>query len=150
MPFSLAAEMELLSGADMLVGNMGSHVTRMIYNKMVASSSTSQLPPWISVDGYGQFCSALKTPRCTTSQQPSLQVCVAISLRSARKSRFTSDLELFGSAYISMASAQEATNGSSILDNISFPKALLTPTRFYGRDFGRGCTWVHEASFESN
>jgi len=35
---------------------VGSHVTRMIYNKMVASTATSQLPPFISVDGYGMCC----------------------------------------------------------------------------------------------
>ena len=40
----------------MLVGNMGSHVTRMIYNKMVASTATSVMPPFISVDGYGLCC----------------------------------------------------------------------------------------------
>jgi hypothetical protein len=56
VPFSLAAALELLGSADVLVGNMGSHVTRMIYNKMVASTATSQLPPFISVDGYGLCC----------------------------------------------------------------------------------------------
>ena len=56
MPFSLAAALELLSGADVLVGNMGSHVTRMIYNKMVPSIGTSVMPPFISVDGYGLCC----------------------------------------------------------------------------------------------
>ena len=35
VPFSLAAAIELLGSAHVLVGNMGSHVTRMIYNKMV-------------------------------------------------------------------------------------------------------------------
>ena len=56
VPFSLAAALELLGSADVLVGNMGSHVTRMIYNKMVASTATSQLPPFLSVDGYGLCC----------------------------------------------------------------------------------------------
>ena len=28
----------------------------MVYNKMVASSATSVLPPFISVDGYGMCC----------------------------------------------------------------------------------------------
>ena len=28
----------------------------MIYNKMVASTATSQLPPFLSVDGYGLCC----------------------------------------------------------------------------------------------
>ncbi|KAL3913621.1 MAG: hypothetical protein SGPRY_007918 [Prymnesium sp.] len=54
VPFSLAAAIELLGRADILVGNMGSHVTRMLYNKMIAWSSTSLLPPFISVDGYGE------------------------------------------------------------------------------------------------
>jgi hypothetical protein len=52
---------ELLGAADVLVGNMGSHVTRMIYNKMVSASRTSVLPPFISVDGYG----TLPTPPST-------------------------------------------------------------------------------------
>ena len=77
VPFSIAAAIELLSRADMLVGintlrtcparcataslhtallrapgNMGSHVSRIVYDKMVGASSTSQLPPFISVDGY--------------------------------------------------------------------------------------------------
>ena len=56
VPFSLAAALELLGGADMLVGNMGSHVTRVLYNKMVRASRTSVLPPFISVDGYGLCC----------------------------------------------------------------------------------------------
>jgi len=85
VPFSLAAAFEMLGGADMLVGNMGSHVTRVLYNKMVsftfglrtmpdlnpspspspnpnpnphqvASSRTSTMPPFISVDGYGLCC----------------------------------------------------------------------------------------------
>ena len=56
VPFSLAAALELLGSADVLVGNMGSHVTRMMYNKMVSSAATSQLPPFISVDGYGLCC----------------------------------------------------------------------------------------------
>ncbi len=56
VPFSLAAAIELVSSADMLVGNMGSMVTRMIYNKMVGASATSSLPPFIAVDGYGLCC----------------------------------------------------------------------------------------------
>lgn len=56
VPFSLAAALELLGGADVLVGNMGSHVTRMIYNKMVSATSTSVMPPFVSVDGYGLCC----------------------------------------------------------------------------------------------
>lgn len=63
MPFSLAAEVELLSRADMLVGNMGSHVSRIVYDKMVASTGTSQPPPFISVDGYGMCCDF--TEECT-------------------------------------------------------------------------------------
>lgn len=63
VPFSLAAAIELLSRADMVVGNMGSHVTRIVYDKMVASSRTSQLPPFISVDGYGMCCDF--TEECT-------------------------------------------------------------------------------------
>ena len=56
VPFSLAAALELLSNADVLVGNMGSHVTRVLYNKMVSSSRTATMPPFISVDGYGMCC----------------------------------------------------------------------------------------------
>ena len=56
VPFSLAAALEMLGSADVLVGNMGSHVTRMIYNKMVAAVGTSVMPPFISVDGYGLCC----------------------------------------------------------------------------------------------
>ena len=55
-PFSLAAELELLSEAHLFVGNMGSHTSRMMYMKMVASSRTGVLPPFISVDGYGLCC----------------------------------------------------------------------------------------------
>ena len=55
-PFSLAAEMELLSRAEMIVGNMGSQVTRLIYERMIATTPTSVLPPFISVDGYGMCC----------------------------------------------------------------------------------------------
>jgi len=66
VPFSLAAAIELLGKADMLVGNMGSHVTRMLYNKMIASSSTSVLPPFISVDGYGLCCDF--TEECSMEQ----------------------------------------------------------------------------------
>ena len=63
--FSLAAEMELLSTADMLVGNMGSQVTRTIYDKMVASTATSVVPPFISVDGY--VTEPLQQQRCVAS-----------------------------------------------------------------------------------
>ena len=56
VPFSLAAALELLGAADVLVGNMGSHVTRMIYNKMVSSARTATLPPFYSIDGYGLCC----------------------------------------------------------------------------------------------
>ena len=56
VPFSLAAAFELLGQADMLVGNMGSHVTRVLYNKMVGASRTGVLPPFLSVDGYGLCC----------------------------------------------------------------------------------------------
>ena len=56
MPCSLAAALELLGAADVLVGNMGSHVTRMIYNKMVSATATSVMPPFVSVDGYGLCC----------------------------------------------------------------------------------------------
>ena len=52
-PFSLAAELELLSDADMFVGNMGSHTSRMLYMKMIRAARTAVLPPFISVDGYG-------------------------------------------------------------------------------------------------
>ena len=55
-PFSLAAELELLSTADLFVGSMGSHTSRSVYMRMVSSSRTSQLPPFISVDGYGLSC----------------------------------------------------------------------------------------------
>ncbi|EOD08229.1 hypothetical protein EMIHUDRAFT_453202 [Emiliania huxleyi CCMP1516] len=55
-PFSLAAELELLSTADLFVGSMGSHTSRSVYMRMVSSSRTSQLPPFISVDGYGLCC----------------------------------------------------------------------------------------------
>jgi len=63
VPFSIAAAIELLSAADMLVGNMGSHVSRIIYDKMVAAASASVLPPFISVDGYGMCCDF--TEECT-------------------------------------------------------------------------------------
>jgi len=63
VPFSIAAAIELLSRADMLIGNMGSHVSRIVYDKMVGASLTSQLPPFISVDGYGLCCDF--TEECT-------------------------------------------------------------------------------------
>jgi hypothetical protein len=64
-PFSLAAELELLSDAHLFVGNMGSHTSRMFYMKMVATSKTAVLPPFISVDGYGLCCGF--TEPCTRS-----------------------------------------------------------------------------------
>jgi len=65
-PFSLAAELELLSTADIFVGSMGSHTSRSVYMRMVSSSRTSQLPPFISVDGYGLCCDF--TEECTREQ----------------------------------------------------------------------------------
>ena len=62
-PFSLAAELELLSDADMFVGNMGSHTSRMLYMKMIRAARTAVLPPFISVDGYGLCCGF--TDACT-------------------------------------------------------------------------------------
>ena len=62
-PFSLAAELELLSEADVFVGNMGSHTSRMMYYKMIASAKTAVLPPFVSVDGYGMCCGF--TDECT-------------------------------------------------------------------------------------
>ena len=55
-PFSLAAELELLGEADLFVGNMGSHTSRLMYMKLVAATKTAVLPPFISVDGYGLCC----------------------------------------------------------------------------------------------
>ena len=62
-PFSLAAELELLSDADLFVGNMGSHTSRMFCMKMVRASRTAELPTFISVDGYGLCCGF--TDECT-------------------------------------------------------------------------------------
>ena len=45
VPFSLAAAFEMLGSADMLVGNMGSHVTRVLYNKMVSGTSRMSTMP---------------------------------------------------------------------------------------------------------
>ena len=55
-PFSLAAENELLSEAHLFVGNFGSHTSRTMYMRMLASTKTAVLPPFISVDGYGLCC----------------------------------------------------------------------------------------------
>ena len=65
-PFSLAAELELISRAHLFVGNMGSHTSRMMYMKMIPSARTAVLPPFISVDGYGMCCGF--TDECTKSQ----------------------------------------------------------------------------------
>jgi len=65
-PFSLAAELELLSEADLFVGNMGSHTSRMLYMKLVAAAKTAVLPPFVSVDGYGMCCGF--TDECTKPQ----------------------------------------------------------------------------------
>ena len=65
-PFSLAAELELLSDAHMFVGHMGSHTSRTLYMRMVATSKTAVLPPFISVDGYGLCCGF--TDECTRAQ----------------------------------------------------------------------------------
>ena len=65
-PFSLAAELELLSEADMFVGNMGSHTSRTMYMRMIGSSKTAVLPPFISVDGYGLCCGF--TDQCTKAE----------------------------------------------------------------------------------
>ena len=62
-PFSLAAELELLSEAHLFVGNMGSHTSRMFYMRMVGNTRTAVLPPFISVDGYGMCCGF--TDECT-------------------------------------------------------------------------------------
>lgn len=62
-PFSLAAELELLGEADLFVGNMGSHTSRLMYMKLVAATKTAVLPPFISVDGYGLCCGF--TDECT-------------------------------------------------------------------------------------
>jgi hypothetical protein len=45
---------------------MGSHVTRMLYSKLVSSGKTSVLPPFISVDGYGLCCDF--TEECSREQ----------------------------------------------------------------------------------
>ena len=65
-PFSLAAELELLSEADMFVGNMSSLTSRSMYMRLIASSKTGVLPPFISVDGYGLCCGF--TDECTKKQ----------------------------------------------------------------------------------
>ena len=62
-PFSLAAELELLSRAHMFVGNMGSHTSRTMYMRMLGQAKTAVLPPFISVDGYGLCCGF--TDECT-------------------------------------------------------------------------------------
>ena len=65
-PFSLAAELELLSKGHVFVGHMGSHTSRTIYTRLVAASRTGVLPPFISVDGYGLCCGF--TDECTHAQ----------------------------------------------------------------------------------
>ena len=65
-PFSLAAELELISEAHCFVGNMGSHTSRTMYMRMIASTKTAVLPPFISVDGYGLCCGF--TDECTRAQ----------------------------------------------------------------------------------
>ena len=65
-PFSLAAELELLGGAHLFVGNMGSHTSRTMYMRMIGSSKTAVLPPFISVDGYGLCCGF--TDQCTKAE----------------------------------------------------------------------------------
>lgn len=65
-PFSLAAELELLATADVFVGNMGSHTSRMMYMKIIGASRTALLPPFVSVDGYGLCCGF--TDECTKAQ----------------------------------------------------------------------------------
>jgi len=62
-PFSLAAELDLLSNAHMFVGNFGSHTSRMMYYRMIGETKTATLPPFISVDGYGLCCGF--TDECT-------------------------------------------------------------------------------------
>jgi len=51
---------------------------RMLYNKMVASSTTSLLPPFISVDGYGLCCDF--TEECTRedirNRDRSIRMCI--------------------------------------------------------------------------
>lgn len=56
VPLSLAAELEVLSHADMFVGSFGSQVGRSIYFGMNARTRTGSLPPFVSVDGYGLCC----------------------------------------------------------------------------------------------
>ena len=43
-----------------------SHVSRTVYDKMVLSTKTAMLPPFISVDGYGLCCDF--TEECTRAQ----------------------------------------------------------------------------------
>ena len=65
------AELELLGEADLFVGNMGSHTSRLIYLKLVAAAKTAVLPPFISVDGYGLCCGRLNKAAPThLSAQP--------------------------------------------------------------------------------
>ena len=89
-PFSLAAELELLSEAHLFVGNMGSHTSRMMYMKMVASSRTAVLPPFISVDGYGLCCGF--TEPCTRAD-------IKARARKIRACIFTYGLATGGDAY---------------------------------------------------
>ena len=48
------------------MGNFGSHTSRSIYYRMVSSSRTATLPPFISVDGYGLCCGF--TDECSKQQ----------------------------------------------------------------------------------
>ena len=45
---------------------MGSHTSRTMYMRLIASSKTGVLPPFISVDGYGLCCGF--TDECTKKQ----------------------------------------------------------------------------------
>ena len=65
-PFSLAAELELLSHAHVFVGNMGSHTSRTMYMRLLGQTKTAVLPPFISVDGYGLCCGF--TDECSKPQ----------------------------------------------------------------------------------
>ena len=57
---------------------MGSHTSRMLYMKLVASAKTSVLPPFISVDGYGLCCGF--TEECTKahirSRRRKIRACI--------------------------------------------------------------------------
>ena len=54
---SIAADIELLSRADIFVGAPGSSsVGRLAWYQMVGRSRTGSLPPYIAVDGYSICC----------------------------------------------------------------------------------------------